>query len=318
MGEPAVGPGDVRRAAERIGPFVHRTPVMTSTALDARAGRSLYFKCENLQRAGAFKMRGAANAVWSLPAEAAARGVVTHSSGNFAQALALAARDRGIPAHLVMPRTAPAVKRAAVEGYGGVVHECEPTLAAREARAAEVEAETGAVFLHPYDHPEVIAGQGTCALELLGEVPDLDAVVAPVGGGGLLAGVSVAARSVNPGIRLFAAEPKGADDAARSLAAGRFVPQTAPQTIADGLLTSLGRLTWPILRDHLEAVITVSDEEITAAMRLVWTRMKLVIEPSAATAAAAVLSEDFRAIRGLSRVGVVLSGGNVDLDRLPW
>jgi len=309
---------DVRRAAERIRDHIHRTPVVTCRALDERAGRRLFFKCENLQKVGAFKMRGAANAVLSLPEADRARGVVTHSSGNFAQALALAARRAGVPAHIVMPETAPAVKRRAVLGYGARVIECAPNLAARESTAAAVVTETGATFVHPYDRAEIIAGQGTCALELLEAVPDLDAIVAPVGGGGLMSGISIAARGVRESIRLFGAEPAGADDAARSLAAGKLLPQTGPVTIADGLLTSLGSLTWPILRDHLEAMITVTEEEIVAAMRLVFSRAKLVIEPSAAVAVAAALSDDFRDRDGIDRVGVVLSGGNVDLDRLPW
>jgi threonine dehydratase/serine racemase len=309
---------DVRGAAERIAPFVHRTPVMTCSALDRRAGRALFLKCENLQKVGAFKMRGATNALLSLPEEVRARGVVTHSSGNFAQALALAARLAGVPAFIVMPRTAPAVKRSAVEGYGGSITECEPTLAAREETAERIRSETGATFVHPYDQAEIIAGQGTAALELLDEVPDLDAIVAPVGGGGLMSGISVAARGLSESIRLFGAEPIGADDAARSLAAGKLIPQTGPNTIADGLLTSLGRLTWPILRDHLERIVTVSEDEIVSAMRLVFSRAKLVIEPSAAVAVAAALSGEFRAIDGIERVGVVLSGGNVDVDRLPF
>jgi threonine dehydratase/serine racemase len=309
---------DVRRAADRIRDHIHRTPVVTCRALDERAERRLFFKCENLQKVGAFKMRGAANAVLSLPEAERARGVVTHSSGNFAQALALAARRAGVPAHIVMPETAPKVKRDAVVGYGARVIDCAPNLAARESTAAAVVAETGAAFVHPYDQAEIIAGQGTCALELLAEVPDLDAIVAPVGGGGLMSGISIAARGERSDIRLFGAEPKGADDAARSLAAGERIPQTGPDTVADGLLTSLGELTWPILRDHLESIVTVGEDEIVHAMRLVFTRAKLVIEPSAAVAVAAVLTDGFRGLEGLDRVGVVLSGGNVDLDHLPW
>jgi threonine dehydratase len=267
---------------------------------------------------GAFKFRGACNAVIKLPDELAARGVVTHSSGNHAQAVALAARMRGIDAHIVMPSNALAVKRRAVEGYGGRVIACEPTLHARETTAEAVIAETGATFIHPYDHPDIIAGQGTSALELLDQVPQLDAIVAPVGGGGLLSGICVAAKGLNPAIRIFAAEPLGADDAARSIAAGKLIPQTGPDTIADGLLTSLGELTWPIIRDHVERVITVSEEQIVAAMQLAWERAKLLIEPSAAVAVAAVLSEEFQAVEGVDRVGVVLSGGNTDLDNLPW
>jgi threonine dehydratase/serine racemase len=314
----AVTLDDVRAAAARIEGRAHRTPVVTCATLDARAGRSLFLKCDHLQKGGAFKFRGACNAVMKLDDAEAARGVATHSSGNFAQAIAIAARSRGIPAHVVMPSNAPAVKRRAVEEYGARVISCEPTLAAREEQLARVLAETGATFLHPYDHADVIAGQGTAALELLEAVPDLDAIVTPVGGGGLLAGCAIAATALRPGIDVFGAEPLGADDAARSKQGGVRVPQTAPNTIADGLLTSLGDRTWPIVRDVVEAIVTVSEAEIVAAMRLTWERAKLVIEPSAAVAVAAVLSDDFRARPGLLRVGVVLSGGNVDLDRLPW
>jgi threonine dehydratase/serine racemase len=225
---------------------------------------------------------------------------------------------RGIPAHIVMPSNASPVKKAAVLEYGGRVVECEPTLAARETTAAAVLAETGGTLIPPYDHPDVIAGQGTAALELLEDVPDLDAIVTPVGGGGLLSGVAIAVRGVNPKLRVFAAEPQGADDAARSKAAGRFIPQTGPKTIADGLLTSLGELTWPVVRDLVERIITVREEEIIRAMRLAWERAKLLIEPSSAVAIAAMLSDEGRALPGLRRVGVVLSGGNANLDRLPW
>ncbi len=307
----------VRAAARRLEGVVHRTPVVTCRALDERAGRQLFLKCENLQKVGAFKFRGASNAILRLPPEVARRGVVTHSSGNHAQALALAARSRGIAAHIVMPTTAPRVKRRAVEGYGAEVYPCEPTLEARERTAAEVLERTGGTLVPPYDHPDVISGQGTLGLELLEQVADLDAIVAPVGGGGLVGGVALAAGAA-PGTRVFAAEPAGADDAARSKAAGRRILQTAPDTVADGLLTSLGELTWPILRDAVEEVITVTDDEIVDAMRWIWERAKLVVEPSGAVAVAAVLSERFRGIPGLERVAVVLSGGNVDLDRLPF
>jgi threonine dehydratase/serine racemase len=309
---------DVRAAAERIRGIVHRTPVMTSETLDRLSGRRLFFKCENLQKVGAFKYRGATNAVRKLTDAQAARGVVTHSSGNHAQALALAARVRGVPAYIVMPRTAPAVKKAAVEGYGGKVTLCEPNLAAREEAAAKLVAETGATLIPPFDHPDVIAGQGTAVLELLEEVPDLDAVITPVGGGGLLSGCAIAARELKPGIRVFGAEPSGADDAARSKAAGQWQPQTSPDTIADGLLTSTGELTWPVIRDLVDRVFTVTDDEIRAAMRLVWERMKLIVEPSGAVGAAVALSEPFRATAGARRVGVVFSGGNVSLDKLYW
>lgn len=308
----------VREAAERIRGIIHRTPVMTCETLDRLAGRRLFFKCENLQKIGAFKYRGATNAVRRLTDAEAARGVVTHSSGNHAQALALAARVRGIPAYIVMPKTAPAVKKAAVEGYGGIVTLCEPNLADRERTANEVMAKTGATLIPPFDHRDVIAGQGTTALELLEEVPDLDAIITPVGGGGLLSGCCVAARELKPGIRVFGAEPLGADDAARSKAAGEWLPQTSPNTIADGLLTSTGQLTWPIIRDLVERVFTVSDDEIRAVMRLVWERMKLIVEPSGAVGAAVALSDAFKSLTGVNRVGIVFSGGNVSLDKLYW
>src|SRR5579875_66587 len=314
----AVDLADIQEAAQRLAGRAHCTPVMTCATLDRMAGRSLFFKCEQLQKTGAFKFRGACNAVMRLTPETASRGVVTHSSGNHAQALSLAAALRGIPAHIVMPRNASLVKRRAVEKYGGHIVECDPTLAAREATAATVLAETGAAFIPPYDHPDVIAGQGTVALELLEQVPQLDAVVVPIGGGGLMAGVAIAAKAVAPAVRVFAAEPAGADDAARSKTAGKRIAQTNPRTIADGLFTSLGDLTWPVLRDLVEGVLTVSDEEIVAAMRLAWERGKFLVEPSAAVAVAAVLGDSFRTIEGLHRVGIVLSGGNVNLDDLPW
>lgn len=309
---------DVHAAARRIAGVAHRTPIATCATLDALAGRELYFKCEQFQKVGAFKFRGAYNAVQKLDEADARKGVVTHSSGNHAQALALAARYRGIPAHIVMPRNATPVKRKAVEGYGANVIECEPTLAARETTVAEVQARTGAILIPPYNHADVMAGQGTVALELLADVPDLDAILCPIGGAGLMAGVAVAAKAIKPSIRIFAAEPLGADDAARSKAAGVLIPQTAPNTIADGLLTSLGDLTWPVVRDLVEAVVTVTESEIIAAMRLTWERAKLLIEPSSAVAVAAVLGTTYRNLPGMQKVGVVLSGGNVNLDKLPW
>jgi threonine dehydratase/serine racemase len=308
----------VRAAARRLLGRAHKTPVLTCATLDQLAGRSLYFKCEHLQKVGAFKFRGACNAVMKLPDEVAARGVVTHSSGNHAQALALAAKMRNISAHIVMPSNASPVKRRAVEGYGARVIECEPTLQARESTASAVLAETGGTLIPPYNHPDVIAGQGTTALELLTQVRGLDAVIAPIGGGGLVAGICIAAKGLQPALKVFAAEPLGADDAARSKASGTLIPQTGPRTIADGLLTSLGDLTWPIVRDQVERVVTVREEEIVTAMRLAWERAKLLIEPSAAVAVAAALSDKFRAMEGMKRVGVVLSGGNVNLDELPW
>jgi threonine dehydratase len=317
-----LAPEAVLDAAHRIRGRVHRTPVATSRTLDAWAGRRLFFKAEVFQRVGAFKIRGATNAVLRLPADVAARGVVAHSSGNHAQALALAARERGIPATIVMPSNASPVKRAAVEGYGARVVACEPTLRAREETAERIVAESLGTMIPPYDHPDVIAGQGTAALELIEDLADagetLDALVAPVGGGGLVSGTCLAARLRTPSPRVFAAEPAGADDAARSKAAGRLLPQTDPRTCADGLLTGLGAHTWPFVRDEVEAVLTVGEDEIHAAMRMLWERAKLMAEPSAAVALAAVLTPAFRALPGLGRVGVILSGGNADLDRLPW
>ena len=307
---------DIRAAAARIGGQTRRTPVMTSRSLDELAGARLFFKCENFQRAGAFNFRGAFNAVLSLDEDAAARGLVTHSSGNFAAALSLAARLRGLPATVVMPRGSSAVKEEAVRAFGGRIVPCEPTLEARESTATAVQEETGASFLHPYNDYRVIAGQGTAALELLEEVPELDALLIPVGGGGLAGGCCLAASSLRPGIALYGAEPAGADDARRSLDAGELIPQTDPRTVADGLRTSLGSLTWPILRDHLRDILLAGEEEIVAAMRLIWTRMKILVEPSSAVPLAALLArpDPFRG----KRVGILLSGGNLDLDHLPW
>src|ERR1043165_8459284 len=314
----AITLNDVQAAAKRIAPWIHRAPIMTCATLDHLAGRKLFFKCEQWQKVGAFKFRGASNAVLKLSETEARRGVVTHSSGNHAQALALAAKLRGITAHIVMPRSASPVKRRAVEGYGANVIECEPTLAARETKVAEVQEKTGAVLIPPYNHADVMAGQGTAAMEMLQDNPALDAIVAPIGGGGLMTGVAIAARALKPTCRLFAAEPLGADDAARSKALGDMVPQTNPQTIADGLLTSMGDLTWPIVRDLVEAVVTVREDEIVQAMRLMWERAKLLIEPSSAVAVAAVLTPGFKELQNLPNVGVILSGGNANLDRLPW
>ena len=308
----------VRDAAKRIASFAHKTPVATCLSIDRIAGRSLFFKCEHLQKVGAFKFRGACNAVMKLTDSDAECGVITHSSGNHAQALALAARVRGIAAQIVMPTSASAIKRAAVLEYGATVIDCAPTLEARETSAARVQNKTGATFIHPYNNVDVIAGQGTVALELLEQVDDLDAIVAPIGGGGLISGICVAAKNLKPGIRIFGAEPNGADDAVRSKAAGQLIPQTNPKTIADGLLTSLGDLTWPYVRDQVERIVTVSDDEIISAMRMAWQRAKLLIEPSAAITIAAALTENVREEVDIRRVGVVLSGGNVDLDHLPW
>ena len=307
---------DVLAAAERIRSHVHRTPVMTSRAIDAIAGAQLHFKCENLQKVGAFKARGATNAVLSLGDEAAGRGVATHSSGNHAAALAYAAGIRGVPANLVMPSSAPPVKKAAVSGYGALITECEPTLEARETTLVAVVERTGATFIHAYDNPMVIAGQGTASLELITDVPDLEAVIAPVGGGGLMSGTAIAVSSSRPDITIWGSEPAGADDAFRSLRDGILYPSVKPTTIADGLLTSLSDRTFRILGDRLEGILTVDEETIVRAMRLLWERMKLIVEPSGAVPLAAVLENpDHFAGR---RVGLIISDGNVDLDNLLW
>ena len=307
---------DVLAAAERIRGHVHRTPVMTSSAIDGIAGAQLHFKCENLQKVGAFKARGATNAVLSLSDEAAGRGVATHSSGNHAAALAYAAGIRGVPANVVMPSSAPPVKKAAVSGYGALITECEPTLEARETTLDAVVERTGATFIHAYDNAMVIAGQGTASMELITDVPDLDAVIAPVGGGGLMSGTAIAVSSSRPDITIWGSEPAGADDAFRSLRDGTLYPSVAPKTIADGLLTSLSDRTFRILSDRLESILTVNEETIFRAMRLLWERMKLVVEPSGAVPLAAVLEHpEHFADR---RVGLIISGGNVDLDHLPW
>jgi threonine dehydratase len=307
---------DVRAAAERIAPHVHRTPVATCTTLDEMAGCRIHLKCEQLQKVGAFKARGATNAVLSLADDAAPQGVCTHSSGNHAAALARAAALRDIPAYIVMPSSAPPVKKAAVVGYGARITECEPTLEAREHTLAEVQRRTGATFIHPYDDPRVIAGQGTAALELLDQVEELDTIVVPVGGGGLASGTVIAAGGADPGVEVWGGEPAGADDAYRSLRDGRRYRSVRPDTIADGLLTSLSDRTFRILHRGLAGILTVDDAAIADAMRLLWQRAKLVVEPSAAVPLAAVLEHADR-FAGRS-VGIVLSGGNVDLDHLPW
>ncbi len=308
----------IRAAHRRIAPHIHRTPVMTSASLDALAGAQLYFKCENLQTTGSFKMRGATNAILSLSDTQAARGAVTHSSGNHAAAVARAARERGIRAWIVMPSNAPAVKRQAVEAYGGKITFCEPNLAAREAAAAKIQRETGAMLIHPYDDDRIIAGQATAALEFLEEVPDLDFILAPVSGGGLLSGTAIAAKSLRPAIRVVGCEPKNADDAYRSLATGKLQTTAHPDTIADGLRASLAERTFAILLRTVDQIALVSEEEIVAAMRLIWERTKLVVEPSAAVAAAPALAPGkVPGARG-KKIGVILSGGNLDLASLPF
>jgi threonine dehydratase len=306
----------IRDAHERIRDRIHRTPVLTSTTLDEQSGGKLFFKCENLQKGGAFKARGATNAVFSLSDAEAARGVATHSSGNHAAALSRAAKLRGIPAYIVMPNNAPKAKRAAVERLGGKIVFCEPTIPAREAAAAKVIAETGATLIHPFDNLRVMAGQGTATLELLEQAPDLDVIVAPIGGGGLISGTAVAATSLKPAIRVIGSEPAGADDASRSFKAGKLIPLAQANTIADGLRSSMSDRTFAEIRSHVSDVVTVTEDSIVAAMRAVWEVLKIVIEPSGAVSYAAIV-ENRIDVRG-KRVGIILTGGNLDLDRLPW
>ncbi|MAK94820.1 MAG: serine dehydratase [Euryarchaeota archaeon] len=302
---------DVFAAASRLDGIVKRTPVVSAEGIDEIAGRQVLMKCENLQHIGAFKFRGATNAVIML-GDAAEKGVCTHSSGNHAQALSMAAKNRGVDAYIVMPKTAPRVKVLGVKDQGAELTFCEPTLAARESTAGEIIDRTGAALVHPYDNPDVIAGQGTAALEFFQQAGELDAIVSPVGGGGLMSGTSVTIRALTPDARIFGAEPAGADDAARSLEAGEFLPQTGPDTICDGLLTSMGEHTWPIIRDHLETIIRVTDEQVVEAMRLILDNLGMVVEPSGAASLAAVLTPEFKELKGIDRVGVILTGGNVD------
>lgn len=307
---------DIRSAAERIRPYIHHTPVLTSESLDQRVGAQIFLKCENFQKAGAFKFRGACNAVFSLSDAEAHRGVATHSSGNHAQALARAARLRGISANIVMPNNAPAVKKFAVAGYDGQITYCEPTLAARETTLAQVVRDTGAIEIHPFDNYHVIAGAGTAALELVTEIPELDVVIAPVGGGGLLSGTAIAVTETSPQTRVIAAEPEMADDAHRSLQAGQILPSINPQTIADGLRTSLSVRTFAIIQKRVEQIVTVSEGAIVDSMKFIWERTKIIIEPSAAVSVGLLWERKINLTE--LRVGVILSGGNVDLDRLPW
>ncbi len=307
---------EILEAGKRIQPWVHHTPVWQAETFNKRFGAELYFKCENFQKVGAFKSRGAVNAVFSLTDERAAKGVATHSSGNHAQALARAAALRNIPAYIVMPENAPKVKVAAVKGYGGKITFCKPTLEARETTLHGVIQKTGAVEIHPYDQWEVITGQATAAYELLQEIPDLDMILCPVGGGGLLSGTALSAAYFAKNTQVIACEPAGADDAFRSFYGDHRVPSIHPQTIADGLLTSLGDLTYPIIKQYVQAVVTVNESSIVDAMRLIFERMKMVVEPSSAVPFAAILEGkvDIRS----KRVGVIVSGGNVDLEHLPW
>jgi threonine dehydratase len=309
-------PEDIKTAHQRIKSYIHKTPVFTSCSINVILDSHVYFKCENLQKGGAFKYRGATNAVLSLKESEAKRGVATHSSGNHAAALTLAARKRGIKAFIVMPRTAPPVKRKAVENYGAEITLCEPTLQSREENLEEVVRQTKAVFIHPYNDKRVICGQATSCLELLDDVKDLDIIMTPVGGGGLLSGSALSAAYFSSGTRVIGAEPAGADDAFRSLEVGEIQPSVKPKTICDGLLTSLGSLTFPIIQKYVDSILTTEDAYIIDAMRLIWERMKIIVEPSAAVALAVLLKH--KNIARNKKIGIILSGGNVDLDNLPW
>ena len=307
---------DVVAAHARIEPYIHRTPVLTSEYFNALTGAELFFKCENFQKAGAFKVRGATNAVFGLSDEAAKAGVCTHSSGNHALSLSYAAGRRGIPCNVVMPRTAPQAKKDAVKGYGGIITECEPSTTSREAVFADVQAATGGDFVHPYNDPRVIAGQGTCSREFVDQVEGLDAVIAPIGGGGMISGCCLTLSNIAPGVEIYAAEPEQADDAYRSFKAGHIIADDAPVTIADGLKVPLKERTWHFVSNHVTDILTASEDEIIDAMKLTWKRMKIVMEPSCAVPLATILKN--KDIFAGKRVGVIVTGGNVDLDTLPW
>jgi threonine dehydratase len=303
-------------AHTRIEPYIHRTPVLTSQYLNDLTGAELFFKCENLQKAGAFKARGASNAVFGLTEEQAKHGVATHSSGNHGTCLSYAAGRRGIPCTVVMPRTAPQAKKDAVRGYGGRIVECEPSTTSREAVFAEVIAQTGAEFVHPYNDPRVIAGQATCSREFIEQVEGLDVMVAPIGGGGMISGTCLTLSNLAPHIKIYAAEPEQADDAYRSFKAGHIIADDAPVTIADGLKVPLKDLTWHFVKNHVTDILTASEQEIIDAMLLTWKRMKIVIEPSCAVPLAVIIKN--KHVFAGKRVGVIITGGNVDLDVLPW
>jgi threonine dehydratase len=307
---------DMLAAHERIKPHVRRTPILTSDHLDALAGAKLFFKCENLQEAGAFKVRGATNAVFGLPEAQSTKGVATHSSGNHALSLAWAAGRRGVPCHVVMPRTAPQAKKDAVRRYGGSITECEPSTSSREATFAEVQAATGAEFVHPYNDPRVIAGQGTCSRELMEQVDGLHAVIAPIGGGGMISGTCLTLATLSPQTQIFAAEPQQADDAYRSFKAGHIIADDAPVTVADGLKVPLKELTWHFVQRHVSDILIASEQEIIDAMKLAWKHLRVVMEPSSAVPLAVILKNKDR-FAG-KRLGVIVTGGNVDLDTLPW
>ena len=307
---------ELSQIQERINPYVHQTPVMTSGILNKISGGDLYFKCENFQKMGAFKMRGAANAILSLKKDEKARGVVAHSSGNFAQAVALSAQMMGVKAYIVMPSNAPKVKKQAVEAYGGIITECEPTIEARQSTTDDIAAKTGASPLHPSNQDEVILGNSTIAIEFFDQVPELQRIIVPVGGGGMLAGVSLGCEAFSPNCEVIGAEPIAADDAKRSLHLGRIVKNETSDTIADGLRTHLGDRNFPIIQRVVKRIITVEEEEIVDAMKLVWERMKIVIEPSAGVGVAVALKEKELVSKG--KTGVIICGGNVDLENLPW
>ena len=307
---------DVKAAHERIKPHIHRTPVLTSSYFNELVGAELFFKCENFQKAGAFKVRGATNAVFGLSEDDAAKGVCTHSSGNHALSLSYAAGRRGIPCNVVMPRTAPEAKKAAVRGYGGIITECEPSTTSREAVFAEVQAATGGNFVHPYNDPRVIAGQGTCSVEFMEQTGGVDMMVAPIGGGGMISGTCLTLSNIAPEVEIIASEPEQADDAHRSFKAGHIIADDAPVTIADGLKVPLKELTWHFVSNHVTEIQTASEQEIIDAMKLTWQRMKIVMEPSCAVPLATILKNKDR-FAG-KRVGVIVTGGNVDMDKLPW
>lgn len=307
---------DFDKAVTRIKPFINKTPILTSHYFNNLFNSELFFKCENFQKAGAFKSRGAVNAIFSLTTRDAKNGVATHSSGNHAQALARAAGLRGIPAFIVMPENAPQVKIDAVKDYGGIITFCKPTLEARESTLKTILLKTKAVEIHPYDNDKVIEGQGTAVIELLEKHPNLDVILCPVGGGGLLSGTALAVNRISPETKVIGCEPSQADDAFKSFYSGRFIPSTNPNSIADGLLTSLGKLTFPIIKNYVSEIVTVSENNIVKAMRLIYERMKIVIEPSSAVPVAAILENKIN-IKGMN-VGVILSGGNVDFNKLPW
>ncbi len=307
---------DVEAAHARIKPYIHRTPILTSSYLNGLTGAQLFFKCENFQKAGVFKVRGACNAVFGLDEQTAKTGVATHSSGNHALSLSYAAGRRGIPATVVMPRTAPQAKKDAVLGYGGKIVECEPSTSSREAVFAEVVAQTGAEFVHPYNDSRVIAGQATCSKEIVEKLGILEAVVAPIGGGGMISGTCLTLSNISPDTQIYAAEPLNADDAARSFQAGHIISDDAPETVADGLKVPLKDLTWHFVSKYVTDILTATEEEIIAAMKLSWQRMKIVIEPSSAVPLAIILKN--RELFAGKRVGVIITGGNVDLDKLPW